>query len=93
MHRGQGTGTGSFLGLRGSTAVGAFGTGQDASGSEDEDVAVGEFLFELARQALLDFVEAGEQGDGHEDDDSFFAVADFDLESARNVRFVVDDVV
>jgi len=28
---------------------------------------------------LLDFVEAGEEGDGDEDDDCFFAVADFEL--------------
>lgn len=28
---------------------------------------------------LLDFVEAREEGDGDEDDDCFFAVADFEL--------------
>ena len=28
---------------------------------------------------MLDFVEAGEEGDGDEDHDCFFAVADFDL--------------
>ena len=28
---------------------------------------------------LLDFVEAGEEGDGDEDHDCFFAVADFEL--------------
>ena len=28
---------------------------------------------------LLDFVEAGEEGYGDEDDDCFFAVADFEL--------------
>ena len=28
---------------------------------------------------LLDFVEAGEEGDGDEDYDCFFAVADFEL--------------
>jgi hypothetical protein len=43
-------------------------------------VAVGELLFELAGEALLDFVEAGKEGDGDEDYDGFFAVADFDLE-------------
>ena len=56
-------------------------------------MAVGEFLFELARQALLDFVEAREQRDGHEDDDGFFAVADFDLHGGSRVRFVWDDIV
>jgi hypothetical protein len=43
-------------------------------------VAVGELLFELAGEALLDFVEAGEEGDRDEDYDGFFAVANFDLE-------------
>jgi hypothetical protein len=28
----------------------------------------------------LDFVEAGEEGNRYEDDDGFFAVADFELE-------------
>jgi hypothetical protein len=28
---------------------------------------------------LLDFVEAGQEGNGDEDDNCFFAVADFDL--------------
>lgn len=80
MHGGQGAGTGSFLGLRGTAAVGSLGTGQDAARGEDEDVAVGELLFQLAGETLLDLVEAGEERDGHEDDDGFFAVADFDLE-------------
>lgn len=30
---------------------------------------------------LLNFVEAGEEGDGHEDDDCFLAVADVDLQN------------
>ena len=61
-------------------AIGALGPRQNATGCEDEYVAVGELLFELAGEALLDFVEAGEEGDGDEDYDGFFAVADFDLE-------------
>lgn len=32
---------------------------------------------------LLDFVETGEEGDGDEDDDGFFAVTDFELWSGR----------
>ncbi len=80
MHGGQSAGAGSFLGLRGAAAVGSFGTGQDAAGGEDEDVAVGELLFQLAGETLLDLVEAGEERNGHEDDDGFFAVANFDLE-------------
>ncbi len=34
---------------------------------------------------LLDFVETGEEGDGDEDDDCFFAVADFELGGERDV--------
>lgn len=33
---------------------------------------------------LLDFVEATEEGNGHEDDDCFFAVTDFELEGSRH---------
>lgn len=43
-------------------------------------MAVGEFLFQLAGETLLDFVEAREEGDGNEDYDGFLAVADFKLE-------------
>lgn len=56
------------------------GTRKDAARGKDEDVTVGELLFEFAGEALLDFVEAGEDGDWHEDDDGAFAVADFELE-------------
>ena len=83
MHRRQRTGAGSFLGLRSTTAVGTFGTGEDTAGSEDEDVTVREFLFELTGETLLDFVEARKQGNRDEDDDGFFAVADFELEGFR----------
>jgi len=34
---------------------------------------------ERGRVPLLDFVEAGKEGHGDEDDDCFFAVADFEL--------------
>ncbi len=40
VHRRQGTRARSFLSLRGSAAVGAFGTGKDAAGSEDQDVSI-----------------------------------------------------
>jgi len=73
----------AFLGLVRAAAVGALGAWEDAARGEDQDVAVRELLLELAGQALLDFVEAGEEGDGDEDDDGFFAVADFDL-AGRN---------
>ena len=79
MHGGQGSAARTFLGLVGAGAVGAFGAGQDAAHGQDQDVAVGEFLLEFAGQALLDLVEAGEEGDGDEDDDGALAVADFEL--------------
>ena len=68
------------MGLVRTAAVGALGPRENAAGREDEYVAVGELLFELAGEALLDFVEAGEERDGDEDYDGFFAMADFDLE-------------
>jgi hypothetical protein len=80
VHCRQGSRTGALLGLVRAAAVRALRAREDAAGSEDEDVAVGELLFELAGQALLDFMEAREERDGNEDDDGFFAMADFDLE-------------
>ncbi len=68
------------MGLVRTAAVGALGPWENAAGREDEYVAVREFLFELAGEALLDLVEAGEEGDGDEDYDGFFSVADLDLE-------------
>lgn len=38
----------ALLGLRGARAVGTFGARKDAAGGEDEDMAVGELLFEFA---------------------------------------------
>lgn len=43
--------TRTLLGLRGAAAVGALRAGEDAAGGDEEDVAVGEFLFELAGEA------------------------------------------
>jgi hypothetical protein len=40
MHRRQSTRAGSLLSLGGTAAVGAFWTGEDAAGGEDQDVAV-----------------------------------------------------
>lgn len=98
----------ALLGLGRAGAVGTFGAGEDAARGEEEDVSVGEFLFEFAgetgggdwgsvvggkrdfgwggRVPLLDFVEAGEEGDGDEDDDCFLAVADFELWGGGRVR-------
>ena len=38
----------ALLRLRGTAAVRAFGAGEDAAGGEEDDLAVGEFLFEFA---------------------------------------------
>jgi hypothetical protein len=90
MYSSQSTRARSLLGLGGTAAVGSFGTGQDAAGGEDQDMAIGEFLFEFAGEALLNLVEAWKEGDRDEYDDGFLAVADFDLEegavsSARRI--------
>ncbi len=42
-------------------------------------MAVGELLLEFASQALLDLVEARQEGYGDEDDDGALAVADLEL--------------
>lgn len=43
----EGPGDGTLLGLGGAAAVAALGAGQDAAGSDDQHVAVGELLLEL----------------------------------------------
>ena len=80
MHGGQGARARPFLRLAGAAAVGAFGPWQDAARGQDEDVAVRELLFQLARQALLHLVEARQQRHRHKDGDGFLAVADFELD-------------
>lgn len=42
-------------------------------------MTIGELLLELAGQALLDLVEAGEERNGDKDDNGALAVADFEL--------------
>ena len=79
MYGSQSTAARTLLFLAASAAVGAFGTGEDPARGEDEDVAVRELLLEFAGEALLDLVEAREEGDGDEDYDCFLAVADFEL--------------
>ena len=44
---GEGPGDGTLLGLGGTAAVAALGAGQNAAGSDDQHVAVGELLLEL----------------------------------------------
>lgn len=46
------------------------------------NICVGEVEMER-HLPLLDFVEATEEGNGHEDNDCFLAVTDFELESSR----------
>lgn len=48
MYGSQGTRMGALLSLRGARAGGAFWSGEDTARGKDEDVAVGEFLFEFA---------------------------------------------
>lgn len=79
MHSSESAGSGTLLLLGGSAAVGTLGAGEDAARGKDEDVTVGELLLEFAGEALLDLVEAGEEGHGDEDDDCALVVADFEL--------------
>jgi hypothetical protein len=44
---GESPGLGTLLGLVGARAVGALGAGENAAGSNDQDVAVRELLLEL----------------------------------------------
>lgn len=50
---GQGSGTGSLLGLRGAGAVGALWAGEDTARGEEEDVAVGELLLKLTGETAF----------------------------------------
>lgn len=75
----QGSAARTLLGLRGAGSVGSLGAGENAARSDEQDVAVGELLLELAGQTLLDLVEAGEERDGDEDNDGTLAVANFEL--------------
>ena len=88
VNRGQGSRTRTLLGLRGAGAVAALGAREDAARGEDEDMTVGELLLEFADQALLDFVEVGQQGNGDEDDNGALAVADFELWKIKIVSMV-----
>jgi hypothetical protein len=53
VNGGERTRAWALLLLRCAAAVGALGTGEDASRSDDEDVAVGELLLEFAGEAML----------------------------------------
>jgi len=79
VNSGEGSAARTLLSLRCSGTVAAFGAGEDTSGCEDQDMAVRELLLELSGQTLLDLVEAWQEGNGDEDDNSALAVADFEL--------------
>jgi len=87
VHGGQGSRARTLLGLAGAGTIGALGAGQNAAHGQDQDVAVGELLLEFAGQALLDLVEAREEGDGDEDDDGALAVRDFELASRDELKW------
>ena len=53
MDSGESPGLGALLGLAGAGPVGALGAGQDAAGSNDQDVAVGELLLELTGETVM----------------------------------------
>ena len=52
MHGSQRARARAFLRLRGAGTVRAFGTGENAAGGEEEHLAVGELLLELAGEAF-----------------------------------------
>lgn len=79
MDGGQRARARSLLCLRRSRTVGALGTGENAAGGKEDDLAFGKLLFEFACEALLDFVETLEKGDGYEDDDGLLAMSDLEL--------------
>jgi hypothetical protein len=70
---------GTLLGLGRARAVGTLGAGENAAGSNDQDVAVRELLLELTGEALLGLVPVGEKGNWDEDDNSLASVANLDL--------------
>jgi hypothetical protein len=76
---GESPGLGTLLGLVGARAVGALGAGENAAGSNDQDVAVGELLLELTGETLLGLVPSGQKGNRDEDDNSLASVANLDL--------------
>lgn len=52
VHGGQGSRTGSLLGLRCARAVRPLGAGEDAARGQDQDMAVRELLLELTGEAV-----------------------------------------
>lgn len=52
VNGGKGSGAGSLLGLRGSRAVATLGAGKNTAGSEDQNMTVGELLFEFTSETV-----------------------------------------
>jgi len=69
----------ALLGLGCAGTVGTFWAGEDAALGKDDDVAVGELLFEFTGQSLLDLVEALEERNWDEDDNCLLSVANIEL--------------
>jgi len=80
------SGTRTLLGLGSSGSVASLWAGENATSSEDYDVAVREFLLELAGETLLNSVEAWKGWDGDKDDNSLLAVADFNLSGIDELK-------
>jgi len=79
VNGGECAGSWTLLLLRCAAAVGALWARENATGSNDEDVAVGELLLKLAGEALLRLVPSRKQRYGDEDDNCFPAVANLNL--------------
>jgi hypothetical protein len=52
VHSGEGSRTGTLLGLRSAGAVAALWAGENAARGEDQDMAVGELLLELTGETI-----------------------------------------
>lgn len=76
---GQSTRTRSLLGLAGAGSVGSLWLGQNAAGSQEDDLSVRELLLQLTGQTLLDLVEVLEQRDWHKDDNGALVGANIEL--------------
>jgi len=83
---GQGSRARTLLGLRGAGAVAALWARENAAAGEDQDMAVGELLLELAGESLLHLVEAWKGWDGDKDDNSLLAVANFNLAGGDELK-------
>merc|ERR1711981_1114581 len=84
---GEGTRAWTLLLLEVARAVRALWTGQDATGGDDQDMAVGELLLELARQALLHLVPAWQRWNRNEDDNSLATMSNLNLACGHKLKW------